>query len=235
MSDLIFHQLFEQETSTFTYLVGDPLTKEAIIIDPVIEMVDRDLNLLKELGLKLQYILDTHVHADHITGSGFLRNKTGAKIGVSAEYRLDCVDLQLSDGQEIHFGEKIITVIHTPGHTNGCLTFKIGSMIFTGDALLIRSCGRTDFQQGSSDKLFDSIRVKLFKLPDETQVYPGHDYKGFTHTTIGLEKKFNPRLNLTISKDEFRQIMENLNLGEPKKIHEAVPANLVCGLEWNKS
>lgn len=230
MSNLIFHQLFEQETSTYTYIIGDAATKEAVIIDPVVEMVERDLKLIKELGLELKYILDTHVHADHITGSGILRKKTGAKIAVSSAYDLSCVDIHLGDGQELLFGDHKVKAIHTPGHTSGCLSYQIGNMLFTGDALLIRGTGRTDFQQGSSEKLFHSIRDKLFNLPDETVVYPGHDYKGFTKSTIGMEKAHNPRLKMSISKDEFISIMTNLKLANPKKIHEAVPANLLCGL-----
>ena len=229
-SNLIFYQLFEKETSTYTYLIGDPLTKEAILIDPVIEMVDRDTKLLNELDLKLKYILDTHVHADHVTSSGELRKRTGAKVGVSSAYDLSCADLHLEDGQELKLGEHTIKVIHTPGHTSGCLTYQLGDMIFTGDALLIRGCGRTDFQEGSSEKLFSSVREKLFNLPDETIIYPGHDYKGLTKSTIAQEKKWNSRLNTSISKVEFINIMKNLKLAQPKKIDEAVPANLVCGI-----
>lgn len=231
MNDMIFHQLFEKETSTYTYLLADPQTREAIIIDPVIETVDRDVKLIEELGLKLTYIFDTHVHADHITASGELRKRTGAKVAVSSAYDLSCPDLHLEDGQELSFGSHTVKVMHTPGHTSGCITYKIGNMVFSGDALLIRGCGRTDFQEGSSDKLFASVREKIFGLPDETIVYPGHDYKGFTKTTVGAEKKFNPRLNMNVSKAEFAQIMANLKLPYPKKIDEAVPANLQCGLQ----
>ena len=230
MNDLIFHQLFEKETSTYTYLIADPQTREAVIIDPVIETVDRDVKLISELDLKLKYVLDTHVHADHVTASGELRKRTGAKVGVSSAYDLSCPDLHLEDNQELPLGKMTIKVINTPGHTSGCITYKIGNMIFTGDALLIRGCGRTDFQEGSSNKLFNSVREKLFTLPDETIVYPAHDYKGFTSTTVGLEKRLNPRLKLDINNDEFNTIMANLKLPYPKKIDEAVPANIQCGL-----
>ncbi len=228
-ADLIFYQLFEKETATFTYLLGDAESKEAVLIDPVVEMVDRDLQLLTDLDLKLKYILDTHVHADHITGSGEIRKRTGAKIGVSSAYDMSCPDLHIEDGQEIFFGRFMIKAIHTPGHTSGCLSYHLGNKIFSGDALLIRGCGRTDFQEGSSELLFSSVRDKIFALSDDTVVYPAHDYKGHTHSSVGLEKRLNPRLNLSISKDEFLSIMAHLKLAHPKKIQEAVPANLQCG------
>ncbi len=228
-SDIIFHQLFESESSTYTYIIADKKTKEAAIIDPVIETVDRDVKLIEELGLKLIYALDTHIHADHITGAGELRKKLGIKTAVSAEAEVPCVDIGLEDGQELLLGDKTIKVIATPGHTNTCVTYAFEGMIFTGDALLIRGCGRTDFQQGSSEKLYHSVHEKLFKLPDETLIYPGHDYRGHTSSTIGTEKKFNARLSEKISLPEFKKIMSELKLANPKKIHEAVPANLACG------
>jgi sulfur dioxygenase len=228
--NLIFHQLFEKETSTYTYLLADNVTKDAIIIDPVIDMVDRDTKLISELGLKLKFVFDTHVHADHITASGELRKKTGAKVALSSAYDMSCADLHLEDKQELDFGGFKIKAISTPGHTAGCMSYIINNMVFTGDALLVRGCGRTDFQEGSSEKLFSSVREKLFNLPEDTVIYPAHDYKGFTKSTIKLEKFYNPRLRLEIDKDEFKKIMANLNLSEPKKINEAVPANLQCGL-----
>lgn len=231
--DLIFHQLFEKETSTYTYLLGDSETKEAVLIDPVIETIERDIKLIEDLGLKLKYVLDTHVHADHITASGEIRKRTGAKIGVSSAYDLACSDLHIEDKQEIKFGRYTIKAIHTPGHTSGCLSYQIGNMVFTGDALLVRGCGRTDFQEGSSETLFHSVREKLFKLPDDTIVYPAHDYKGFSKTSIDLEKRLNPRLKLENSKEQFIEIMASLKLAYPKKINEAVPANLTCGLPSN--
>lgn len=226
---IIFHQLFEAESSTYTYIIADRQTKEAAIIDPVLETVDRDLKLIEELGLKLKYVLDTHIHADHITGAGEIRRRTQAQTAVSAQAEVDCVDIPLEDGQELLLGERKIRVISTPGHTNTCVSYAFEGMLFTGDALLIRGCGRTDFQQGSSEKLFDSVHGKLFQLPDETVVYPAHDYRGHTASTIELEKKFNPRLGIRKSKEDFKKIMAELKLANPKKIHEAVPANLACG------
>lgn len=228
-NDTIFHQLFEPESSTYTYIIGDASTKEVAIIDPVMETVDRDLKFIEELGLKVGYALDTHIHADHITGAGVLREKLGLRTAVSRDAEVSCVDIHLDDGDEITLGTKKIKILATPGHTNTCMSFVFDGRVFTGDALLIRGCGRTDFQQGSSDKLFESVREKLFNLPDETIVYPGHDYRGLTSSTIGLEKKFNARLNLKISKEDFRKIMSELKLANPKKIHEAVPANMACG------
>jgi sulfur dioxygenase len=228
-SDFIFQQLFEHESSTYTYLIADKKTKEAAIIDPVLETVDRDIKLIEEMGLKLIYALDTHIHADHITGAGELRKRLGIKTAVSQNAGVECVDIPLEDGQELLIGNKKIKVIATPGHTNTCLSYYFEGMVFTGDALLIRGCGRTDFQQGDSDTLFYSVREKLFKLPDDTVLYPGHDYRGHTSSTIGTEKKHNPRLKESISKDDFKKTMAELKLANPKKIHEAVPANLLCG------
>lgn len=228
-NDIVFIQLFEAESSTYTYIVGDKKSKEAAIIDPVITTVERDLKLIEELGLRLMYVLDTHIHADHITAAGEIRKRTNAKSGVSHEAGVDCVDIPLEDGQELLLGNKKITAIATPGHTNTCMSFYFEGMIFTGDALLIRGSGRTDFQQGSSEKLYHSVHEKIFKLPDDTKVYPGHDYRGQTVSSIEMEKKFNPRLSLSKTLDDFKKIMAELKLENPKKIHEAVPANLACG------
>lgn len=228
-NETIFFQLFEHESSTYTYIIGDTQTKEAAIIDPVIETIERDLKLLKELELKLLYVLDTHVHADHITASDEIRKRTGAKTAISAIAGLDCADLLLEDCQELKLGNKIIKAITTPGHTNSCMSFYFEGRIFTGDTLLIRGSGRTDFQQGSSEKLYQSVHQKLFLLPNETQVYPAHDYEGFTSSTIGLEKKHNPRLGESKSIDDFKKIMSELKLSYPKKIEQALPANLKCG------
>lgn len=225
----IFMQLFEAESSTYTYLIADKASKEAAIIDPVLNTVDRDLKLIDEMGLRLMYVLDTHIHADHITGASEIRKRTGAKTAVSHNAEVSCVDVPLEDGQELTLGNKKIKVLATPGHTNTCLSFYFEDMIFTGDALLVRGTGRTDFQKGSADKLYDSIHEKLFKLPAETLVYPGHDYRGLTTTTIDLEKKFNPRVGGGKTKEDFKKIMSELKLANPKKIHEAVPANLACG------
>ena len=229
--EIIFHQLFERETSTYTYLLGDPDSKEAILIDPVFEMVDRDLKLIQELGLKLVYVLDTHVHADHVTASGVLKARTGAKVGISAAYEMGCTDVALEDGAELTFGACRLKAFHTPGHTKGCMTYQVGDRLFTGDALLIRGCGRTDFQEGCAERLYTSVHEKIFTHPDHFEVYPAHDYKGFTKSSLALERSFNPRLGLNVSKEKFVEIMANLKLDPPKKIHEAVPANLVCGLK----
>lgn len=225
---LIFRQLFDKESSTYTYLLASQ--GEAVFIDTVIENLDRDKALLDQLGLKLKYILDTHIHADHITGAGRLREQTGAKTAISNIAKVDCIDQPLKDGEHLVFGSETLKVIHTPGHTNTCASFLVGDHLFTGDALLIQGCGRTDFQEGSAETLFHSVREKLFKLPDETLVYPGHDYKGRTHSTIGDEKKQNLRLGLDKSLDDFIKTMRELQLDHPKKMDIAVPANLKCGL-----
>lgn len=233
-SKLIFHQLFEPETSTYTYLLADSDSREAVLIDPVLETVDSDIKLLNDLGLKLKYVLDTHIHADHVTGAGELRKRTGAKSAVSAIANVNCVDIPLQDQEELAFGNFKIKALETPGHTDSCLSFVCEDKVFTGDALLIRGTGRTDFQQGSSEKLYNSITQKLFTLPDETTVYPGHDYRGILSSTIGLEKKLNPRIGGGKSKQEFTKIMSELKLANPKKIHEAVPANLGCGVKSDR-
>lgn len=226
---VILHQLFEAESSTYTYLLVDPESFEAVLIDPVLEMLDRDLKLIEELNAKLVYVLDTHVHADHITAANELRKRSSAKTAISEFSGVDCADLLLHDGQELTFGSKKISCISTPGHTKSCMTYYIDGMLFTGDALLIRACGRTDFQEGSVEQLYDSVHNKLYRFPDDTKVYPGHDYKGFSSSTIGMEKKYNSRLSLDKSKSDFVNIMANLKLANPKKIQEAVPANLACG------
>lgn len=229
-TDIIFYQMFEQESSTYTYLIADPITLEAALIDTVFEKVDRDLKLVNELGVKLKYILDTHIHADHITGAGELRKKTGAQNAVSAAAKVNCADILLTHGQELSLGKLKIKALATPGHTDSCMSFLFEGRVFTGDALLIRGSGRTDFQQGSSETLFGSVREQLFSLPDTTCVYPAHDYQGHTMSTIKLEKQYNPRLGLQKNKSDFVEIMANLKLAQPKKINEAVPANMACGL-----
>ncbi|HYX32007.1 MAG TPA: MBL fold metallo-hydrolase [Oligoflexus sp.] len=228
---MIFRQLFDRETSTYTYLLADADTKEAVLIDPVQEQVDRDLRLLGELDLRLLYVLDTHVHADHITAAGVLRARTSCKTGLSKVSGVECADLQLAEPDTLTLGRIVIHVLETPGHTNGCLSYRVGDRVFTGDTLLIRGCGRTDFQNGNAPKLYDSVTQKLFTLPESTLVFPGHDYRGMTSSTIGEEKHFNPRLTKT--RDDFIQFMRDLKLDHPKKIMEAVPANLECGLRGN--
>lgn len=224
------YQLFEGESSTYTYIIADMVSMEAAIIDPVLETVARDLQYVDELGFKLKYSLETHIHADHITGGGEIRKCLGVKTVVSCMAPIACADIMVDDQSILYLGDKKIKVIMTPGHTDTCVTYYFEGSLFTGDSLLIRTCGRTDFQQGSSEKLFNSIREKLFIYPDDTIVYPGHDYRGFTSTTIGQEKKYNSRLKLDIDKMQFYKIMADLKLPQPKKIHHAVPANLACGI-----
>jgi sulfur dioxygenase len=228
-NDFIFYQLFESQSSTYTYIIADKVSKETAIIDPVIETIDRDLKLIQELDLNLKYVLDTHVHADHITAAGEMRSRLGVKTAISAGSKVNCADILLQDGQELALGNKRIKAITTPGHTDTCMSFYFEGMLFTGDALLIRGCGRTDFQQGSSEKLFESVREKLFKFSDDTLVFPAHDYKGQTHSTILMEKKFNPRLGESQTLENFKNTMANLKLTDPAKIHEALPANMACG------
>jgi glyoxylase-like metal-dependent hydrolase (beta-lactamase superfamily II) len=223
-------QLFDQDTWTYSYLLWDEATKEAALIDSVKEKVDRDVKYINDLGLKLKYALETHVHADHVTGAGQIRKQLGCEVGVHADGGADCADIQIVDSQIFKLGDQEIKALHTPGHTNGDVSYLIDGAVFTGDALLIRACGRTDFQQGNSGTLYESIHGKLFSLPDDTVVYPGHDYDGFTASTIGEEKALNPRLGNENPKNDFMEIMDTMNLPKPKRIDVAVPGNLVCGL-----
>lgn len=222
-------QLFDAETWTYTYLLIDDESREAIIIDPVREHIERDLTLINELGVKLKHILETHVHADHVTSAGQLSERTGAVTAASAQGAA-CVQRPLDHGQEITVGSIRVKALKTPGHTQDSLSYVVPGHVFTGDALLIRGTGRTDFQNGDSNQLYDSITKVLFALPDDTHVWPGHDYRGFTVSTIGEEKKFNPRV-AGKTKEEFVKIMAELKLAAPKHIQEAVPANLACGRE----
>ncbi len=225
----LFRQLFDYDTWTYTYLLADSQTREAALIDSVKEQVQRDLQLLEELDLRLKYVMETHVHADHITGAEEIRRATGAQSVVGVGTHVDCANIQLGDGEVVALGNFHIQALATPGHTNGCISYSVNGCVFTGDALLIRGTGRTDFQQGSSEVLYHSITHKLFTLPDDTLVYPGHDYRGFTVSTIGEEKKFNPRVGAGKTKQEFIDIMAHLKLAMPKKIQIAVPANMACG------
>ncbi|UJR14385.1 hypothetical protein I4U23_001382 [Adineta vaga] len=236
MSKHLFRQFFEHESSTYTYLLADLTTKEALVIDPVVDTVERDAKVIQQLGLKLRYAVNTHVHADHITGSGKLKALFSECESVLSNVSGGKADVYVGDGEFIKIGESGATPIilecrSTPGHTNGCMSYvwhDYGA-VFTGDALLVRGCGRTDFQQGSSDVLYTSIQKQIFTLPDHYNVYPAHDYTGQTCSTILEEKTFNPRL--TKSRDEFIEIMANLKLPYPKKIDKALPANLLCGLQ----
>lgn len=227
---MIFRQLFEPLSSTYTYLIGCPETGQAVLIDPVIVTIDRDLEELRRLGLTLAYSIDTHVHADHITAALELKNKVGSRIAAPAAERVDCADVQLEEGTPFKVGSMEFQPLHTPGHTSGHFAYVLGDRVFTGDALLIEGCGRTDFQQGDSDALYHSVRGKLFALPDETLVYPAHDYQKRWVSCVMQEKERNPRLGADRSIDEFRQIMAGLNLPYPKFIDYAVPGNKQCGV-----
>ena len=235
---MLFRQLFDKDTSTYTYLLADPETREALLIDPVREQTERDLGVLRELGLTLKFVLETHVHADHVTGAGLLRNKTGAKIaysklsGIKSDTALSNNVVLLDDEDGITVGKITLEARLTPGHTSGDVSFVTADrkMAFTGDALLIRGCGRTDFQQGSARTLFRSVKDKILSLPADTLLYPGHDYEGRTVTTVREEKSHNARLKDGITEDEFVIIMDGLGLAPPKKLDIAVPANLNLGL-----
>lgn len=231
MNNIIFRQLFDEKTWTYTYIVADSETKQAIIIDPARDQVERDMQLLSELGLTLTYILDTHIHADHITGSGFLREKTGAKIALGEGAAVAKPDILLRDGEILTVGNMEVKALSTPGHTDGCTSFLIGDMLFTGDVLFIRKTGRTDFQQGSPEKMYHSIKDKMYTLPDETKVYPGHDYAGHMMSTIGEEKHYNTRIKNDTSLENFTETMNSLHLAPPKYLDVALPANLKLGLE----
>eukprot|EP00903_Cladosiphon_okamuranus_P015911 g14696.t1 len=226
---LIFRQLFEKESSTFTYILADADTKEAIIIDPVDVTAERDAEMVSQMGLKPTLLLNTHVHADHITGTGKLKKMLPGTKSVLSEVSGGKADVKFCDGERIHFGSRYVEARATPGHTAGCATFVLDdkSACFTGDALLVRGCGRTDFQGGSSETLYSSVMSKIFTLPNDCVVYPAHDYKGRHSSTVGEEKKYNPRLTKPV--EEFVSIMANLNLPRPAKIDKAVPANMVCG------
>jgi sulfur dioxygenase len=226
---LIFRPLFEKKSSTYTYLLADSNTKEAIIIDAVDETQQRDIGLIEELGLDLKYIVETHVHADHITSSCPLKQKfTNAKIVLGAPNPVACADILIKEGESLNFGSYQMLAMTTPGHTDGCMSYVVDDKVFTGDALLIRSCGRCDFQGGSAEKLFDSIQ-KIFTLPDETYVYPAHDYGGRTVSSIEEEKQFNAMIGKDVDKEEFVRRVNAMDLSLPAKIHVAVPANQVCG------
>ncbi len=226
---MLFRQLFDQETSTYTYLIADPTTQEAVLVDPVLEQADRDLKLLRELGLTLRFSLETHVHADHVTSAATLREATGSLSVVPAEAQVACADRPIHEGEILTIGSVSIQAIATPGHTDSHMAYLVnGTHLLTGDALFIRGCGRTDFQSGDAGTLFDSITQRVFTLPDETLVYPGHDYRGHTVSSVAEEKAWNPRF-VGRTRDEFIQFMQGLNLPNPKKIMEAVPANERCG------
>ncbi len=226
---MIFRQLFDGESSTYTYLLASRAGGEALIIDPVLEKVDRYLQLLEELDLKLIKAVDTHVHADHITGLGALRDQTRCITVRGEQSGVDVVSMRVSEGDKIDIEGLALDVIYTPGHTDDSYSFMTDDRVFTGDTLLIRGTGRTDFQNGDPAAQYDSIFNKLLKLPDDTLIYPAHDYKGDTVSTVGEERAYNPRLQVS-SEAEYIDIMNNLNLANPKMMDVAVPANLKIGL-----
>ena len=228
---LLFRQLFDQQSGTYSYLLADSESREAILIDPVFEQARRDKALIGELDLKLLYTLDTHIHADHVTGAALLRQALGAKIAVAEAGGAKGADLYLKPSDRIAFGDRYVEVRATPGHTSGCLTFVLDNekMAFTGDALLIRGSGRTDFQEGSAQRLYQSVHTQIFTLPDECLLYPAHDYQGRTVTSVAEEREFNPRLGGALSERDFIFHSNNLNLPHPKQINVAVPANMKCG------
>lgn len=228
---MIFRQLFDRETCTYTYLLADPDTREAVLIDPVREQIERDVTLLEELGLTLRYTLETHIHADHVTSSGVLRQRLGSRSVVSSAGGANCADIQADHGQTIRVGKVELEVRHTPGHTSGCVSYVLAdaSKVFTGDTLFIRGCGRTDFQQGDARLLYASVHDQIFSLPETCAVYPGHDYKGRTVSSVEEEKAHNPRLGGGRTAEDFVRIMEGLTLANPARIDVAVPANLKCG------
>jgi sulfur dioxygenase len=230
---MIFRQLFEPNSSAYTYLVACEAERQAVLIDPVLETVERDLQLLGELGLALKYTLESHIHADHVTGAARLRDATGCQCGVPAESRADHVDLDVREGQPIAVGKLYLQPLYTPGHTDDHHCYLVeaaeGTRVFTGDALMIDGCGRTDFQNGDAATLYRSVQDKLFALPDDTLVYPGHDYQQRRVSSIGQEKARNPRLGAGRTLDEFVAIMAALDLPHPKMMDVAVPANRECG------
>ncbi|ALA24340.1 Zn-dependent hydrolase [Piscirickettsia salmonis] len=226
---MIFRQLFDNQTSTYTYLIASDYGKESIIIDPVDSKIDSYIQLLSELSLKLVYSIDTHVHADHVTGSGLLMQQTNCKIIMGKQSKAENISLKANENEPIKIDNLTIQPIYTPGHTDDSYCFLLNNMVFTGDTLLIRGTGRTDFQNGNPFSQYDSIFNKLLTLPDQTLVYPGHDYNGNTVSTIFEERLFNPRLQIK-SKDEYAELMSNINLPKPKNIDIAVPKNLNCGM-----
>ena len=228
---MIFRQLFDPQSSTYTYLLADEKSRDALLIDPVFEQARRDVALVEELGLRLKYTLETHVHADHVTAAWLLKQKLGSRIALSAASGAQGADVYLQPDEKIAFGARHLEARPTAGHTAGCTTYVLDdrSMAFTGDALFIRGCGRTDFQGGDARTLYRSVREQIFALPDRCLVYPGHDYRGLTVTSVGEEKLYNPRLAESIGEADFVGYMTHLGLPHPKQMDVAVPANLKCG------
>jgi glyoxylase-like metal-dependent hydrolase (beta-lactamase superfamily II)/rhodanese-related sulfurtransferase len=230
---MIFRQLFDATSGTYTYLIASRHGGEALIIDPVLEKVDRYLQLVRELDVKLVKAVDTHLHADHITGLGALRDRTHCITVMGEQTKVDVVSMRVTEGDHIDIEGLSLDVLYTPGHTDDSYSYLMGDRVFTGDTLLIRGTGRTDFQNGSARAQYESLFGKLLKLPNETLVYPAHDYKGDTVSTIGEEKQYNPRLKVK-SVDEYVDLMNNLNLPNPKMMDVAVPANMHVGLHQDE-
>jgi sulfur dioxygenase len=230
---MLFRQLFEPQSSAYTYLVACEATGEAALIDPVLESVDRDLALLAELALTLRFTIETHLHADHVTGAARLRAETGCKAAAPEKSAAEHVDVQIREGERIRLGDLEIEPLYTPGHTDDHHSYVVrsadGARVFTGDALMIDGCGRTDFQKGDAATLYRSVHEKIFSLPEDTLVYPGHDYQQRRVSSVGQERARNPRLGAGKSIEEFVAIMHGLNLPRPKKMDIAVPANRECG------
>jgi glyoxylase-like metal-dependent hydrolase (beta-lactamase superfamily II)/rhodanese-related sulfurtransferase len=229
---VLFRQLFDQTSSTYSYLLGDAASGRAVLIDPVFERHDRDMALIRELDLDLVYTIDTHCHADHVTGAWLMKQALGSRIALAGVYHAENVDVPLAHGMLVRFGDTSLEVRATPGHTDGCLSFVVQGkpIVFTGDALLVRGTGRTDFQSGNAHQLFRSIREQLFTLPDDYAVLPAHDYEGRTQSTIGEEKRYNPRIGGDAREEDFVGYLRNLGLSHPKKLDVAVPANLRSGM-----
>lgn len=227
---MIFRQLFEPVSSTYTYLLGCNETGEAALIDPVMPAWQRDLQVVNELGLRLVMTIDTHIHADHITSASLLKREVGSRIAVPALDSLPCTDVGMEDGSPLQIGGLKLDPMHTPGHTDNHFAIVAGDRVFTGDALLIDGCGRTDFQSGDSRALYESVRGKLFGLPAETLVYPAHDYQGRWVSSIAQERRRNPRLGGDRTLEDFVALMADLELPYPKFIEYAVPGNLACGV-----
>ena len=227
---MLFRQLFEPLSSTYTYLIGCPDTGEALLIDPVVNSIERDLQEIERLGLRLRCTVETHVHADHITGALHLKEKVGSRIAAPAIDRLPCVDIPIEEGRPLRMGSIELKPIHTPGHTDGHFAYLWNDRVFTGDALLIDGCGRTDFQNGDAATLYRSVHEKLFSLPEDHLVCPAHDYQQRRLSTIGQERARNPRLGGGRTVEEFVRIMAELKLPYPKFIDHAVPGNRLCGV-----
>ena len=228
---ILFRQLFDPQSSTYTYLLADPDSRDAVMIDPVYEEAPRDAALVRELRLNLLYTLETHLHADHVTGASNLKERLGSRIAISADSGAEGADRYLKDRDTVKFGQRYLQVRATPGHTSGCLTYVLDdeTMAFTGDCVLIRSCGRTDFQHGDPRVMYRAVHAQIFSLPESCLLYPAHDYRGLTVSSVGEERQYNPRLGGEVGEDDFVGYMNNLGLAHPKQMDIAVPANLKCG------